>query len=151
MDRELARKQPATIVQSQEPAPEYPRTVILQRPFHERGQLIKEVHQMARRGEIGAAYQIRETRHGWAVKVIQIRPRASWVRRHAGVLSLAGVGMVMLGGMIYVLILALQALAAALVGLLPFALVVLAILALTTFLSALGGSVNVIQKVTIKR
>lgn len=137
MDSELARKRPANVQAERVPnVRRLPRTDYLEGTFHERQALVARVHKMARRGEIGPTYRIRSTERGWAVQVVRLaEPRSPWRKRGLvllGVVAAAGV-------LLWLLALALQALATALVAILPALLGVLGAVALLGLLASLAG------------
>lgn len=89
MSRELARKRPAAV------RPTLPRPEILTAGLHEKRILLAEVHALARRGEIGHTYDMRQVSTGWAVKVVRIAEPAGWWSRNglrASVWAVAGLG-----------------------------------------------------------
>lgn len=149
MDRELARKQPAQIVSTTARVPmdvrTLPRRETLTRTFHQKQDLMREVHRLARRGEIGTTYRTREIPGGWAVEVIRIKePGRRWGRPAAWLVGVA----LGLAAAAWLLVLAAQAL----VGLLPYliggavVLVVLAVIARVV----IGGGISISQSVNIK-
>jgi hypothetical protein len=146
MDRELARKQPAQIVATTArvaaEVPTLPRRETLERTFHQRADLVKEVHKLAKRGQIGTTYKIRQVPSGgWRAEVIRIRePGIRW--RRVGLIA-AG-ALLAAGGILWLAALALQALATALAAVVPLLLgflgLVAALAVLGLILSASGGS-----------
>lgn len=151
MERELARKRPATLVHTNVVPPKadaltLPRRDVLVAPLHRKQDLLRDVHRMVRRGEIGHTYKIRETPHGWAVAIVRIRERPRfpawiWKASLAGTLAL---------GFLAALAWVVKVLVAALLALLPVALGALVILAVLALLSG-GGAITVTQIVKIKR
>jgi hypothetical protein len=154
MDRELARKQPAQIINATtERVPDIkrlPRTEVMECPFHERQILVAQVHKLARRGEVAATYRIRSTERGWAVQVTRLRePGRRW--RKPALIALGA--LVAVAGVFWVLALAVQALATALAAAVPVLLGVLGVLALLGLLAAIAGAsggTTIIQSVKIK-
>ncbi len=148
MDKELARLKPANAPTAERvpDLPRLPRTEILEQTFHQRQALVKQVHQMARRGEISPTYRLQPTDRGWAVKVVRLRePGRRWKRPA----MIAGAALALAGGAVWVLALAVQALAAALAALLPVLLGVLVVLGVLAFLgwlvSGSGGGGTAVQ------
>jgi hypothetical protein len=145
MDSELARKRPATImsgapIQRVPDVPRLPRTEVLPEvPLHQKQILMAQVRKMARRGEIGPTYRIQHTERGWAVQVVRLREpsrRPAWVKPVGIVLGALAVG----AGVLWLVALAVQALAAALAAALPVLLGVLGVLALGVLVAAIAGS-----------
>jgi hypothetical protein len=154
MDRELARKRPATVLNVQtERVPDLktlPRRDVLEGTFHEKRALMAKVHKMARAGEIGTTYRIRETERGWRVEVIRLREHGrNW--RKIGLVTAGSLAAA--GGVIWLLALAVQALAVALAAVMPILLGVLggvAALGLLALLASLGGGTTINQTVNMK-
>jgi len=145
MERELARKAPAEIV-GQHPLP---RTEILWAGLHEKDRLLTQVHAMEHRGEIGQAYTVREVRSGWAVKVVRIAERPNWWQRNGLRAALWGAGVLTF---LALLVLLLRALAVLLMAVLPILIGVAVLIVVCVVLGSLGGgSIEVLQKVKIKR
>jgi hypothetical protein len=148
MDQEIARLRPAQIVTTERvplDVPTLPRREYISRTFHQRQALVAEVHRLARRREIGTTYRIRQVAGGWVAEVVRIRePGRRWGRVAAwgiGTLAVAA-------GLLWLAVLALQALAALLPYLIAGA-VVLAILAAVAG-GTLRGGISVSQSVNIK-
>jgi hypothetical protein len=154
MDRELARKRPAIVLNVQtERVPDLktlPRRDYLEGTFHEKRALMVKVHKMARAGEIGTTYRVRETERGWRVEVIRLREHGrNW--RKVGLIT--AVSLAMAGGVVWLVALALQALAVALAAVLPILLGVagvVGLLALLALLASLGGGTTINQTVNMK-
>jgi hypothetical protein len=150
MDRELARKRPAVIVREQSltVTRHLPRQDFLDRPFHERHALVAQVQQMARRGEISQAWTIRGTRTGWRVDMIRLRePGRRWVKPTV----ITGAALVA-AGLVWLTLLALQALAAAVTAVAPAlggVVLLLVMLGVVAVLTRGSTVIEVIQKVTI--
>lgn len=146
MDRELARKRPANTTAWVE----YPRTITLTRPFHQRAELMKDIRRMAKRGEIGHMYELREAARGWEVRCVQLKPRDSWWRRYGLKLAVAST---LLAGSLAALVWAVATLVAAVAAALPviggFVLVIIIALALCAVSSG-GRVIEVVQKVRIR-
>lgn len=141
MDRELARRKPANIVV----AGHLPRTEILQAGPYQKAELMRQIHRMARRGEIGSTSTLKQTSYGWQVSIVRIKepPRVpSWVWK-----VMAGVILVV--ALIAALAWALRVIFLAIASALPLALGVGALLLLASLLS--GGTVTVNQIVKIRR
>lgn len=111
---------------------------------------MKDVRGMAKRGEIGHMYELRETARGWEVRAIQIKPAATWWRRNGMFLAVTGA---LLAGSLAALVWAVAVLVAAVAAALPiiggFVLVIAIALALCAVSSG-GRVVEVVQKVRIK-
>ena len=143
---ELARKRPAQVVVPGT----LPRTEILTAGLHDKQALMRQVHAMASRGEIGHAYALERVRTGWAVKVVRIAERPSWWSRNGLRASLwSTAGLAFLAATAYVLRLLALALAAVL-PLLAGAAVLLVIVGAVVMVSR-GSSVEVTQRVTVRR
>lgn len=150
MDRELARKRPAQIVATTArvplDVPTLPRRETLTRTFHQRQDLMREVHRLARRGEIGTTYRTREIPGGWAAEVIRIKePGRRWGKPLAWLVGVA----LGLAAAAWLLVLAAQAL----VALLPYLIggaVALAVLAAIVAKAFGGGGISISQSVNIK-
>ena len=146
MNREVARKRPAHVINAQPItfkgyAP-LPRREVMECGAYEKEALVKTVHAMAKRGEIGPRPMIWQTPHGWAVEVTRLKnaPRVPvWVWKWCLALGLV---LILLAAIAYVLILVLPMVTAMLPAL---------IIGLALFLILGGGSVTVIQKVTVRR
>lgn len=137
MRADLARKRPvAAVSHVAGQVTTLPRYEIVQR--RTKAEALTALKKMSKRGEIGTAYDLRHTPTGWAVKVTRIRerPRVSWVKI-AVTLGLAGV---VIWGLVW--------LATALLALAPYALGIVALVAVT---SLGGGAIYVTQSVVIKR
>jgi hypothetical protein len=146
MERELARKVPAEVVGRQL---QLPRTEIMHAGLHERDRLLTRVHEMERRGEIGQAYTMREVRNGWAVKVVRIAERPNWWQRNGLRAALWGAGILTF---LTLLVLLLRVLAVLLMAVLPILIGVALLIVVCVVLSSLGGSsIEVLQRVRIKR
>lgn len=149
MDQHVARLRPAQIVAttSRVPldVPTLPRRETLAVTFHQRQELAREVHRLARRGEIGTTYRTREVPGGWVAEVVRIKePGRRWGKPAAWAVGVA-LGLTLAA---WLLVLAVQAL----VGLLPYLIggaVVLAVLAGITR-ATLGGEISISQSVNIK-
>lgn len=141
MDRELARKRPANVMTT------LPRQEVITAPFHHRTRLLAEVHRMARRGEIGRQYDVREISNGWAVKVVRIAERPAWWARNGLRASLWAAGTLAVLALAVIL---LHALVAALAAVMPFLIGVVILLALA---GAMAGPsvIKVVQRVDIRR
>jgi hypothetical protein len=105
---------------------------------------------MARRGEISQNYDLRQVRSGWAIKVMRVAERPSWWHRNGLRTSLWAAGVLVF---LVLLVILLRLLALALAALLP---VLVGVVILVMVCSAIamvtgGGSVEVLQKVKIKR
>jgi hypothetical protein len=148
MDRDIARLKPANTTTPARVV--LPRQEILRAPFHDKARLLDHVHEMARRGEIGSTYDIREVKHGWAVKVVRIAERPNWWRRNGLRASLwAGGALVFLTLLVILLRLLAMALAAVL-PLLVGAVILIMVCSAVAMLGG-GGSIEVLQKVKIRR
>ncbi len=156
MDKELARKRPAEVVPGRAATPyleeirQLPRHEILTATIHGRAELVRQVQAMARRGEIGPQYAIREVPAGWAVKVVRIREsRPRWPRYVAvGALALG-----LLALAVWAFVAAVSATVAAVTALAPTLLGLAGAVAVTALMVALfrPSTIEVIQRVTIKR
>lgn len=150
MDRELARKRPAQIVATTARVPmdvrTLPRRETITRTFHHRQDLTREVHRLARRGEIGTTYRIREVPGAWVAEVIRIKePGRRWEKPVAWLVGVA----LGLTAAAWLIVLAVQAL----VALLPYLIggaIVLAALGVLARASLGGGGISVSQSVNIK-
>jgi hypothetical protein len=136
---ELARKRPADTVHHIQGV-DLPRHETIIRPT--RKAALAEIQRMARRGEVGSAYLLKETDAGWAVGVLRIkearRPRP-WL-----LIGLLAFLAAVLAGLLLLLVQALQALA-------PYLLLGAAVLALIGAASRRSGSISMVQSMVIKR
>jgi hypothetical protein len=146
MNRELAGKRSVQILHT-EPLP---RTEILHAGLHQKADLMRRLHTMADRGEIGHAYAVERIRSGWVVKVVRIKEEPNWWQRNGLRATLWAAGSL---GFLTAAVILLRMLVTALAVLLPVAvglvLLMLAVAALSAFSG--GGSVEVLQRVRIKR
>lgn len=136
MTKELAR-----------PAGAFPHFEVMSADVHHKAQLMREVHKMVKRGEIGATYDLRQTSTGWHVKIVRIAARPSWWGRNglrASLWSVAGLGVL---GIIVALV---RLVLIALAGALPFLAGGAFLVALA---SVLGGHrvISIVQRVDIRR
>jgi hypothetical protein len=149
MDQELARKRPAQIVATtarvSADIKTLPRREVITRTFHQKQELVKEVHRLARRGEIGTTYRTTLDHGMWRAEVIRIRePGRRWGK------PLAWLGGSLAGAvaLLWLAALALQALAAVL----PYVIggmIVVVVLAVAAKIVA-GGGISISQSVNIK-
>ena len=117
------------------------RGIIFTRTFHQKQDLVKEVHRLARRREIGTTFRYILTNGMWQAEVIRIRePGRRW-GKPLGILA-AVVGLLWLAA------LALQAIAAVLPIVIGGA-IVLAALAVIVWACSRGG-ISINQSVNIK-
>lgn len=124
-----------------------PRHEFISAGLHDKVKLMTEVHKMVRRGEIGATYDMRQTKTGWHVKIVRIAERPSWWSRNglkASLWSVGGLGL--LGIVVYLVRLVLILLAGAVPYLIGGALLLAAV-------AALGGGrvIHIVQRVDIRR
>lgn len=144
MNRELARKRPADVV-NHLPGPALPRHETLVRPT--KREALAELKTLARRHEIGSAYLLKQAADGqWALAYSRIKEpsarRVNWLKV---------VGLLMFGaGAAWLLVLAVKALTVALAALVPILIVIGAVVVVAA-LAGGSSTIEVLQKVTIKR
>lgn len=138
---ELANKRPADLV------PARGRAEILE--MDSPRELYRELERLSKRGELAEAGMARQAGEAWRVRIVRIpaRRRARWPRWLAVV---AGAALI-LGALLWLLAKLLTALAAALSALLPVALAFLGVVALILLLGGGRSTIDVVQRVTIKR
>lgn len=143
MDRELARKSPARVIDSHV-------TPAMERRIG--GKTMREVELKAaylyRAGKILPDYTLHyRTDHRWEATVL-LRPTPSWLRRHGPklVLILFGVNFVVAAG--YLLV---RSILLAITTLAPFAIRAALIMAAVSLLAGGPRVIEVIQRVTIRR
>lgn len=154
MDRIVARKRPAQVI-SHEPIarpPAYPKIDTFQCGPYDKPRMVRDVHRLARRGEISSSYQVRQTYAGWEARVVVLRPPSRippWARKafFAFAISLA---------VLALLALLLKLIVEALIAVVPMVVMGLVILAgvvvAIKILGALfgGGGTTITQTVKIK-
>jgi hypothetical protein len=149
MKDELARKRPAQIIHA-EPLT-LPRTEVLPPVgLHQKADLMRRLRTMVDRGEIGPTYAVERTRTGWAVKVVRIKEGPNWWQRNGLRASLWAAGLL---GFLTAAVILVRMLVTALAALLPIAVGLVLLMLVVAGLSMLsgGGSVEVLQRVRIKR
>jgi hypothetical protein len=143
MNRELARKSPAHIV-NRLPGPALPRHETIVR--RTKDEVLAELKILARKREIGSTYALERAGQVWALKVTRIKePGRRWWPWWKVAAFLAG--FVSLG---WLLVLVLKALAVALATALPLLIGAAVLMAVAAALGG-GSTIEVLQKVTIKR
>jgi hypothetical protein len=154
VDRALARKQPAQVIQARPIArPDATRRMLLKVEVHEAADkwaLLADIHRAERRGLVRAlstAPVYNFAMNVWEMKVVRLKyPRPAWVRRTliASVITLPTVTLL---GLIWWTLTALSA--PALAGMLGF--ILLLLLAGAAAGRSRGGSIEVVQYVKIRR
>jgi hypothetical protein len=147
MHGELARKQPAQVIDSRPALVDYPRAERWSVGPYAKVELAKEVHRMASRGEIARGYVIRQIRGGWVAEYTRLKPGPpAWRKPLLIGVSAAGA----LLGLLWLIVWIVKAVLAAIVAAAPTLAMGLVILLIVSVLAG-GGAITVIQKVTIRR
>jgi hypothetical protein len=148
MERELARKRPAVVVNASPVASARAGEFVIIKAAS-RGQLAAEVTRRWRAGEIEREYKVGRRGTEWVAACVPKAPRPQWLRPALWVAGgLAGLGLLL--WVVKLLLAALSALLATLVGVIaPFLIGGLVLFVILGLMSG-GRTIEIIQKVKIK-